>query len=470
MLPAGVPHAHHFLQRLDRVTREQTEFALGLYRDHEAVRYVLDHVNLPPAAQRVALAVDDAREGPFVLVTLDGRFVTCLGRGMRHDHPVVPRGQVDALLAKVADKRARREIAQCELRPDEDEEDIFQRVLSRGSRLAREDFVAVSAFEPTLGLASWRLMLELSVEAAKLRPAMVLDAARTTVIKDKTARALERFDRLEWAVAHLMLLSCAGERRDLDSVLEVSSATLETPTFCCSMQGGLTFFLRGAWAGARLGRGALPRYKQVLGETRGWLQILDAALGLGAIALRHTGSAAEVRRILLSYEEPPEGKVDMEAARGWAAHQVARAIEAAPEREQAALGLGREFCVDVGKHLPEGHPLRFSRHEEVPEQLARTAALSFDADTWDPTLRGLLFVVLPVAARASAEDFYFPRDVLRAWHGVWRPQEALERLTRISKTTPKQEPLRAVPATGRNERCPCGSGKKWKKCHGATGA
>src|SRR5579863_9583178 len=100
----AVPHAHHFLERLDRVTREQMEFALGLYRDHEAVRYVLDHANVPGGVDRVAIAIDDAREGPFVIVTVDGRFVTCLGKGMRHDWPVVPRGQVDALLAKVAEK------------------------------------------------------------------------------------------------------------------------------------------------------------------------------------------------------------------------------------------------------------------------------------------------------------------------------------------------------------------------------
>src|SRR3972149_1078232 len=27
---------------------------------------------------------------------------------------------------------------------------------------------------------------------------------------------------------------------------------------------------------------------------------------------------------------------------------------------------------------------------------------------------------------------------------------------------------RSVPAVGRNEPCPCGSGKKYKKCHGAV--
>ena len=148
-------HAHHFLERLDRVTRAQTEFALELYRDHEAVAYVLDRVNLPDGAGRVALAIDDAREGPFVIVTRDGRFVTCLGAGMQHELPVVPRPQIDALLAKVAEKRARKEIAQRELRPDEEEGTIFQRIISRGSRFAREDFVALTAFEPMLGMTPY---------------------------------------------------------------------------------------------------------------------------------------------------------------------------------------------------------------------------------------------------------------------------------------------------------------------------
>ena len=30
----------------------------------------------------------------------------------------------------------------------------------------------------------------------------------------------------------------------------------------------------------------------------------------------------------------------------------------------------------------------------------------------------------------------------------------------------KQEPLRAETKTGRNDPCPCGSGKKFKQCHG----
>jgi preprotein translocase subunit SecA len=33
-------------------------------------------------------------------------------------------------------------------------------------------------------------------------------------------------------------------------------------------------------------------------------------------------------------------------------------------------------------------------------------------------------------------------------------------------TPVKQEPVRVAPRVGRNDPCPCGSGKKFKQCHG----
>jgi len=34
------------------------------------------------------------------------------------------------------------------------------------------------------------------------------------------------------------------------------------------------------------------------------------------------------------------------------------------------------------------------------------------------------------------------------------------------KAKPKQQPIRAEQKIGRNDPCPCGSGKKYKNCHG----
>jgi hypothetical protein len=462
-------HAHHFLERLDRVTREQTEFALSLYRDPEAVRFVLDRVRLPADAERVALALDDTREGPFVVVTRTGRFVTCLGRGMHQELPTVPRDQLDALLEKVSEKRALRELAQREMRPDEEEGDLFTRILSRGSRLTRQDFLAISAFEAMYGTTPYLIMLELAIDALKLRQPMVLGAHRVTRIKSPTAKALEQQDRLTWGVAHLMMLSGAGERRDLDEVLTLSPD--RSPTFSSAAQQGLTFSLRAAWAAARFGKAAIPLYRRVLGEARDWITSFDSLFGLAAIGLRHSGSTTEVKRILQAQAArdaaEPEGSPNH--LRSLIVGEVIKALEAPDERIEITRKVGGEVCVALGQALPEGHPLRFVDPETVPADLARTAVLSLDADMMDNKIITMAIYALPTAARASAEDFYYPRDVVRAWLGEWTPDETLERLKRLAAAEPRQEPRRAESRPGRNDPCPCGSGKKWKKCHGAPG-
>jgi hypothetical protein len=75
-------HDEHFLERLDRVASDHMALALGLYRDHELVRYILTHLRLPEAAERIAIALEDGGFGPHVVVARDGGFVTCLGPGM----------------------------------------------------------------------------------------------------------------------------------------------------------------------------------------------------------------------------------------------------------------------------------------------------------------------------------------------------------------------------------------------------
>ena len=47
--------------------------------------------------------------------------------------------------------------------------------------------------------------------------------------------------------------------------------------------------------------------------------------------------------------------------------------------------------------------------------------------------------------------------------------ESAQRLAAQSANRPQQparQPLKAEPKVGRNDPCPCGSGKKYKNCHG----
>jgi hypothetical protein len=67
-----VAHAAHFFERLDRVPRSLTDFALSLYRDEERVRWIVHYAHL----DRVALALSDGGEGAHIGVTREGHFVT----------------------------------------------------------------------------------------------------------------------------------------------------------------------------------------------------------------------------------------------------------------------------------------------------------------------------------------------------------------------------------------------------------
>jgi hypothetical protein len=57
-------HAEHFLSRLDRLASAEVELALQLYRDPELLRAVLNAVELPDAAERVAIALGERGCGP----------------------------------------------------------------------------------------------------------------------------------------------------------------------------------------------------------------------------------------------------------------------------------------------------------------------------------------------------------------------------------------------------------------------
>jgi hypothetical protein len=94
-------HAEHFLSRLDRVSWQQMEYALALYNDAPMVSHVLAALRLGPEVERVALSLDHPELGPFVVVTRDAKFVTCLGHGMRPTGlKVVPRERYEAIIER----------------------------------------------------------------------------------------------------------------------------------------------------------------------------------------------------------------------------------------------------------------------------------------------------------------------------------------------------------------------------------
>jgi uncharacterized protein YecA (UPF0149 family) len=66
---------------------------------------------------------------------------------------------------------------------------------------------------------------------------------------------------------------------------------------------------------------------------------------------------------------------------------------------------------------------------------------------------------------AAEERMRRRSEHLRGWeHEIEVPEWRVEAATKLP---PQLAPVRAK--TGRNERCPCGSGLKYKHCHGLPG-
>ena len=344
-------------------------------------------------------------------------------------------------------------------------------MVSRGSRLTKEDFVALTAFEAMLGTTPFMMMGEFALEVIDERPG----ASNVKKVHGGIAKAVEKHDKLTWAVAHLALLSGAGERKTLDKIVEMREAGNVSPTYLCSAQMGHTFLMRSAWLAARLGKAILPTYKRAFENPEAdWIGLFESALCIGAIGLRHASAFADARRILgaqlaLANANPKDMHQVGRAAFGeW----VGKVMDDADDNYERTTKCGQNFCVTLGSHLPDGHPLKYTEEEAVPVEFARTAVLSWDADAYNPEVHTLTIGAVALVARSAPEDFYFPREVVRAWHGAWDVEEALFRLSRFAEQKEKQkkEPVRAAPAPGRNDPCPCGSGKKWKKCHGSGAA
>jgi hypothetical protein len=72
---------------------------------------------------------------------------------------------------------------------------------------------------------------------------------------------------------------------------------------------------------------------------------------------------------------------------------------------------------------------------------------------------------LAVVARARPEELYFPQAWLDAHPRPWTPALSLGMLARVRAARRGPRPYVAGPRPGRNDPCPCDSGRKFKRCH-----
>jgi hypothetical protein len=471
-------HAVHFLQRIERLSPAQADLALTLYREPELVAHVLGRVRLPDGAERVALALENAPGGPHVIVTRDGRFVTCLGAGMSvSDCPVVSRPQIDHASDKLEALRATLAGGQSETRR------LYRRLMERGSGLSREDFTALAALAPILGKEYVGMALDVCRYVLRFHNRHHRGKYRklTPALRDE----LHHYWTFSWALGHLAAL--CGERPDDVQALwaddgRVFQSTVQT-MLAASLAGSNTpIVMRSLWAVARAGRMLLAEVRQQFQEARMAGNLLIYGMALVAIGLRHRRTQGEVSKALARYRrslqvsgpEDNEDKEDNEGNDSRAREQLVIMLEQQfePDLQERARtahrNTGARGLVRYTAYFPEDAPLRFTRAEDVPDELAMPALMHLHSDLFAST-EDILFglMMLPWLATVDGPSLYLPAQILDQGRSLFDPEELAQRIDKHHRADVAMQPARAEARPGRNEPCPCGSGKKYKRCCGA---
>jgi hypothetical protein len=189
------------------------------------------------------------------------------------------------------------------------------------------------------------------------------------------------------------------------------------------------------------------------------------------MALRHAALRGEALKILRYPPEAERGSPwPMAPQYTYFAEFAALVDEKEDSLRSEALDLGRKTVVERTHDRPAGSPLHFTDASQVPDDLALPALFSLWYDALNGERGGdLTLIGIVAAAQARAEDFYYPSDAIHAMgsYELRHLEEAGQSMVEMHHRllgTPKPVVRGARP--GRNDACPCGSGKKYKKCHG----
>ncbi len=457
-------HAHHFLSRLDRVSQDHVELALSLYNDPDLLRAVMAESRAPESAERIAISLSHPVEGPFLVVTREGRFVTCLGDGMRQKWPVVTRHELDAAIDRIATLRERREMS-ARLCPDERASaKLVKRIGTAGENLSREEFVALAAMQPMI----WKQLFDtLMRNAARLQGAYdAFVRIDFRVEHELVTEILDSWWHSAWSSRHtLILLGIDAPRERFEGLPPETLSTLRHALTHHAMPDGLMpVVAAGAWATARFGDAFVPICQHRLQHATTRAEVIENAAALFAIAGRSQFYRRAAHRALMTGPSPAANDGPAKAL-----HALKR------ECEDAFVSTFRrgEDRLEIDAAVA-GANLFVSRDEatarwngwhsvnDMPLALTRVALVNDLGLAVDERASAVSVLRhLPAIAALRAEDFYLPEALLVKVRRPWSVERTRALALRLA---PPDKCPQHIPEVGRNEECPCGSSRKYKKC------
>jgi hypothetical protein len=464
-------HAIHFLERLERLSMPQADFALALYRDSELVRFVLRHVKLPEGAERVALAVEKGPDAPYVIVARDGGFVTCLGKGMSVGHTaVVSRERLEEL---IADRDELRDAIE-HMRASGNVTQLFRRLYRSGRNLSREDFLVLRDLYPLYWPELTRNASNLALSLQQFR-----ERYRRGQYRRKSAAALEVLNlywQSTWALGHLLALFGSMLDEHLD-VLAPMLLSQQLADFRLSWLGTRTMsipmMVRGAWAVSRAGHLLLPMYRRMFEEeATSFLTALDSTMSLTAIGLRHRELRAEVRELLARKRNPffaPDAPYRDAQVSKHLIPLFARALDEEDAEREFHRFIGCSMFLRELERLPPDHRARKLGPDDVGDEIAYNMPLQLDSHVFrSGESQAVLAASLPWVISVNIDELYLPAEIQARIGQPCQPDDMLDLLDDHAEYSLQSASVRREVTPGRNQPCSCGSGKKYKRCCGAS--
>lgn len=463
-------HAAHFLTRLQRLRDDrQLELALALYRDPAAVRACLAHLDAPPAGGRVAIALSSERKRAHAIVTVDGRFVTCLGPGMQvHAAAVLPYSVAAEALAE--SERIGHTKDRLELRGGVMA--LFERLLTAGPRLAREDFEAAFVLAPAIPTVLWALIGDTHNWLAQTRRSMTARERRRT--DRRTQATLRRYEQRSYGLGHLLLLLGALEPETLLKLSDKSDTLLKMDPGDPSPEGltasafallDSAAMLRAAWLLGYMGPPVQARLRRQWRSAPTFLFASQAAMGLVAIAVRHPIHRTAILNVLADHSAP----VFEDEVHGAQVKALLAAAMIAMHAPEPLWELLRELMADHFGPV-EGGPMPTADDLQMSDVGPWMLAMGGSAWAPDPDVLLRLGWMTVWVAEQEAADLYFPAAEARELLMSADPARARESIRLNQEYYGRMRPAKQDAAPRRNDPCPCGSGRKYKRCclHGQS--
>ena len=450
-------HAAHFLTRIDRLNSQHAELALGLYRDHELLRTLLKRTRLPEGTDRVALALDDKAQGPYVIVNRDGRFITCLGQGMVvYDSPIVKRSQLDAIAQEMD---VWRDLIERARQGTTEVDRYLKRVIAGRGNLSQEEFDELVRWSPLL----YDQYLRLACEGA-----LVIDRARGRLLSNKRVGprdepVLKAYCEAAWGQMHLWSLMAVNPKilRDAHDPPGRVLSAFDRTWFCHQLMGFTTWpgVFRGAMVAAWMGELVLPGLEEELGNVQSFQQSVHGMLAVYAALRRdpvaYASSRGALERLDTHAQEGPLGEICAEVGRAYL-------NELGVQITGKATEAGIDFLTRRIRETRDG-TLK-ERFAAFPPADARASMLGDPRQFSVFSNYGEFLECLFEVCTLEPRDFYVSEA-----HRVYQPWTLEEGLRWFlpqleSDFVRKRKPVQRLATPGRNQSCSCGSGKKYKYC------